>query len=45
MIFAKLSAEKGSADDYHAIERATRKKREQKRWNWLNFYNDQINLP
>jgi hypothetical protein len=42
--FAKLITENGSPDDYHAIEKA-KSKRIQKKWNLLNFYNEQINLP
>jgi hypothetical protein len=42
-MFAKLSAEKGSPDDFHSIKK--RRAREQKKWNLLDFYNEQINLP
>ena len=42
-MFAKLSAEKGSSDDYPRLKK--RKAREQRKWNFLNFYNEPINLP
>jgi hypothetical protein len=37
---AKLSAEKESSDDCHAIEKAKSKKT--KKWNLLNFNNEKI---
>jgi hypothetical protein len=34
LLFARLSAEKGSADDYHAFEKAkSEKSKEQRKWN------------
>ncbi len=42
-MFAKLSAEKGSSNDCHAIKKAKSKKT--KKWNLLNFNNEKFNLP
>jgi len=42
-MFARLSAEKRSADDCHAIEKAVSERTEEIELAY--FYNEQINLP